>query len=122
MFWPFKRAQRPPEKWYAPRLRFVGEQDGPPESQLKANLSVMLTHRPSVQRAYLAQVVYNDPQVIDVVLAIRSASGPDEQLIEDLGKAFAHVFHRDVHLDILFLSPEQEAEASSVCRAFYKSG
>jgi hypothetical protein len=74
MFWPFKRELRPPEKWYAPRIRFVGEQDGPPERQLKAELNALLAQRSHVQRAYLARAVYDDPQLINIVLAIHSTS------------------------------------------------
>lgn len=122
MFWPFKRASRPPEKWYAPKIRFVGEQDGPVEWRIKAEWNATLVQHSNIERAYLARVAYEDPQEFNVVLAIRSMSGGNDQLEEMLGRCFVRNFRTDAHLDIMFLSPTQEAELSLVCRPFYQSG
>src|SRR4029078_497932 len=120
MFWPFKQSQRRPEKWYAPQLRFVGEQDGPAERVLKSELIPLLSAQPHVQRAYLTRVVFKDPQIVEVVLAIRSYNQPDEQLIRLLGKVFAKTSSSENHLDIMFITSEQEKEACAVCRPFYQ--
>jgi len=121
MFWPFKRPQRPTTPRHEPELKFVGEQDGPPERQLKSDLIVLFGQRSHVQRAFLVRAIFDDTQAPEVVLAIRSTTGPDEQFVDEIGRKFGQIFNRPAHLDIMFLSPEQEAEASAVCRAFYAS-
>jgi hypothetical protein len=98
------------------------EQDGAVERQIKANWIAILAQYTNVERAYLARVVYEDPQAITVAMAIRSVSGQDDRLEEELGKCFAKIFRRDAHLDIVFISAAQEAELSLVCRPFYQSG
>jgi hypothetical protein len=95
MFWPFKRKTRPLEKWYAPRIQFLGEQYGQPESELKAQLSTVLARSSHVQCAYLARAIFNDSPTVDVVLAISSTQSSDDLLINELAGVFNRKFRTD---------------------------
>ena len=115
MGWFGKKAK--PEERREPVIRFVGEQDGPPERQLKETLSTVFRGR-DVARAYLARVTYEDPSNPAVALCI---SGPDDpELVKLIQECFVQLFNRSVFLDIMFLSDVQEAEARTVCRPFYE--
>jgi hypothetical protein len=100
-------------------IRFVGEQDGPPERDLKKRISSLLERAPAVERAYLARVEYTKPPGKAVVLCIRSDE--DLSLVKAIQGAFASMFGRDVSLDILFVDAAQEAEVARVCRPFFEA-
>ena len=115
------RKPRRPEDRRERAIRFVGEQDGPIERRLKTDLHEILGAQPDIRTAYLARVTYDDPKVREVVLALRSSSGEDLDLVRRVADCFARHFHREVHMDILFLSDVQEAEVLSVCPPFYRA-
>lgn len=114
----FKRSkQRPIEKRTEPAIRFLCEQDGPPEGELKAALIPTLAHCASVRKAYLARVELGDPSDYNVALCV---SGPeDSDVVKAVGSVFGRIFNVSQHLDIMFLNAEQEAELETVCRTFY---
>ena len=74
---------------------------------------------PSVQRAYLARVVYGDASEFHVCLCIESDAGEDPALVKAIGREFASFFRTDEHLDTLFIRDEHEAELKLVCAPFY---
>jgi hypothetical protein len=98
-------------------IRFLREQDGVPERALKLRLSALFRRDARIARAYL---VRTDPKqgTGPVVLGLQ-ASSADEQLLLEIGTVFASVFGDDEHLDILFLSSEQEVRCAFVCPAFF---
>ena len=50
------------------------------------------------------------------------ATNPDvARLKERVGRLFAGFFRPDAFLDIVFLSPDQEADIDKVCSAFYET-
>ena len=103
----------------AEELRFVGEQDGVPERQLKAQWQPMLEAHREIARAYLAHISYEHSPEHNVVLCIRSANGADRALVEQLAAPFRTAFGSDAHLDFAFVSEEQEADLIKVCAPFY---
>jgi hypothetical protein len=110
---------KPVENYVATTVHFVGEQDGPPERELKEHLATLLKLEKAVHRAYLARVRYNNRENYDVALCLR-ATNPDAKQINDrVGRVFAGIFRRDAYLDVLFLSEKQESELLDVCPAFY---
>jgi hypothetical protein len=137
---PSEASPRKVEQLRVPKVRFVGEQDGPPERLLKDRLTHLFRHDKTVSTAYLARVDYGDGN-IGVALGLRTASrvGPwrgwsgivgailgsrtksdlTAQTARDVGKVFAAIFAGKEHLDILFLSDEQEAQLTQVCGAFF---
>lgn len=113
---------RQPEYWTVQKLRFVGEQDGPVEQQLKLELVAVLSKCLEAERAYLVRVVYDEEQTTHVALAVCSTSRENDNLKLQLGNCFVCAgFSSDSHLDIIFASNAQEAELSLVCRPFYQS-
>src|SRR6266850_3158738 len=97
-------------------LRFVSEQDGAPERDLKARWLPILAAHPEVKRAYLAVAEYEAQPGNNVVLCIRSDDAPNVHFIEQLREPFAAVFNRDAHLDVAFVSDAKEKEVTRVCR------
>ena len=86
-----------PELHHVPEVRFVCEQDGAPERELKAKLRAPLEQRPLVERAYLAQVAYAGTPRGAVALCL---VGPqDGALASAIGAEFARQFANGVPLD-----------------------
>ena len=101
-------------------VRFLGEQDGPPERQLKDALRPMLAGTKSVRSAYLTQVSYGSST--DRAVALCLVSPASQHLVQAVAAEFARLFGTSAHLDIMFLEPAQEAECKRVCPAFYEAG
>ena len=114
----FGKRQRPPEIRTETQIRFVCEQDGVPERELKALLAPELVSR-NVERAYLARIEYQDPSAYEVALCVRGVE--DLGLVQAVADHFAKLFGRTVHLDTLFLSDAQEQELARVCNPFYRA-
>ena len=100
-------------------VAFVGEQDGPPEQQLKVGLIDLFARHPSVRRAYLAIVEYPDSSARHVALCVQSADGEDATLVAEVGSVFRSLFGSHEHLDTIFLSASQDAQIAGVCRPFF---
>jgi hypothetical protein len=115
MGWFWKR----PSKQVVPLVQFLGEQDGPPERELKKGMAEILSTDPRVARAYLARVGYGQSGD-EVALCI---SGPDDpRLVNQIGRYVHGVLPKGVHMDVLFLSGSQESELARCCRPFYVAG
>ncbi len=108
-----------PEKVNVPQVRFICEQDGPPERELKIRLVDFFQRDRSVKMAYLARVTYGDASRLGVALCLRTQFGADPGMAEKIGRIFASMFGRSQHLDIVFITPEQEASLVGVCRPFF---
>lgn len=102
-------------------LRFISEQDGPIERDLKARLIALFHSDNVVTRAYLAAVDYGDLTTYSVALCIRTLSKTDGALVERIGSIFASLFSPEEHLDIIFLVDGQESQLLAVCRPFFRS-
>jgi hypothetical protein len=117
MFW---RKRKPPlEVRRQASIRFLGEQDGNPERQLKAALIEAFGKFPRLERAYLARVAYGESEAFEVALCIRGSE--DRALVKAVGSRFSEIFAGAEHLDIFFLSEQQESELQGVCRPFFTS-
>jgi hypothetical protein len=102
-----------------PLIRFVGEQDGQPERELKLALCRLFVSGNAVHRAYLVRVNYGDPSITDVALALNSVPEGRDELLADIQGVFHSMFGIGQHLDIFFVLSTQEAEISLVCRPFF---
>jgi type III secretion system (T3SS) SseB-like protein len=98
-------------------VRFLREQDGTPERLLKSHLVELFARHAGVRRAYLAQIRAGDN--VGVALCISNVGGAERSLAQDVGAIFASIFGAHEHLDILFLSEEQEASLERVCSRFF---
>ena len=97
----------------------MGEQDGDAERALKARLSTSLAKFRTVNRAYLARVGFQPNAEPAVALCVAS-DDPNVSVLEEAGRQFRTLFATEAFLDMLFLSPEQEADLARVCSAFYE--
>ena len=117
MFW--RKRKNPLEARRQPSIRFLGEQDGDPERQLKAALIGTFDEFPNLKRAYLARVSYGESEAFEVALCL--SGNEDRALVKAAGSRFSELFAGAEHLDILFLNERQEAELQRVCRPFFAS-
>jgi hypothetical protein len=116
------RKRRPRAgSFVAKAIRFVGEQDGVPERELKERVAPLLVGSGAVERAYLARVAYGSSSPEVVALCLR-ATRPEDALLGEIGVVFASMFGRDQHLDMLFIDGDQDRELARVCPPFYKAG
>lgn len=115
---PLESSPKKFEEVRVPGVRFLGEQDGPPERLLKDRLAVLFHQDKTIITAYLARVDLDNKT--GVVLALRTTSGPNKQVVESVGKIFASIFAGREHLDILFLTDAQESKLKHVCKAFFQ--
>src|SRR5262245_37561343 len=96
----FKSAARnSPQEIQARVLRFLGEQDGQPERELKDQLISLFCLDQEIENAYLARVAYDDSSAVSVALCLRSRSGPSRETAEKIGRIFASMFGSHEHLD-----------------------
>jgi hypothetical protein len=119
MGWFKQKPSRPPETLWVSSLSFLGEQDGPPERELKAQFCELFQDRAHVQRAYLARVDYGNPIEHHVALCIRMTTPDDVKLKKAIGSLFAQKFGAHEHLDVILVQEGQEADLGKVCRPFY---
>jgi hypothetical protein len=104
-------------------IRFLCEQDGPAERDLKNALVELLRQHPDIKRAYLVQVQYGkrdgtQRDGTDVALGL-DGSVASRALVGEVSARFAALFGKNQHLDIIFLSPEQSAAITRVAKPFY---
>jgi hypothetical protein len=121
MGWFKDRKPRLAQKIKVPTTRFIGEQDGVPERELKARFSELFRQESMVQRAYLARAEHGDGKGIHVTLAVRRSGGEDPSLIPKLGQIFAEMFSSHEHLDTMFIRDDEERELRMVCAPFYEA-
>ena len=120
---------RPPQQIRARRLKFVGEQDGPPERTLKARLIELFEREGGVRRAYLARITFEGTDAHSVALCLYAGSAErvlvekeERDLAEKIGQIFASIFAGREHMDIMFANKMQVAELDQCCRPFFDAG
>ena len=119
MSWFKSKSTKHPEEIQVPKLRFLGEQDGEPERELKDRLIEFFQCDQTISRAYLVRVAYSDVSAPVVGLCLHSEFGPDRGVVNKIGKIFASMFGSHEHLDIIFLDDKQEYELAKVCSPFF---
>lgn len=111
--------RRPVEVHHQPAIRFISEQDGPAERELKDALKKLFAETPRVLRAYLVRVDYGNPDAYEVALCLQAPE--DERLVRRIGDTFAKLFGSEQHLDTLFLTLAKEREVAQVAAPFYEA-
>jgi len=101
-------------------IRFLREQDGQIEKEVKARWQSILATFPDVLRAYLAIASFGQSQNYQVVLCLMSKTGENPLLVDALAQPFQEMFNAATPLDILFLNAATEVDVKKVCRAFYE--
>lgn len=109
------------EQFDASTVRFLSEQDGIPERELKGHLAHVFNEHGGTIRAYLAQIDYGNPDDFNVVLCLRLIDQPEAEFTSEIRRVFSDMFRSDEHLDVLILREAQEIQLSAVCRPFFDS-
>lgn len=117
--WFRTRQQIPVQERQEPALRFVAEQDGQVEGELKAKWVSVLARHGGVTRAFLARATSGVGPEPSVTLCICPRSAQAEALVQALARPLRETLGSDQHLDIVFLNTIQEAEVSQVARPFF---
>ena len=102
-------------------LRFVGEQDGVPERELKRRLCDLFDEQQIIGRAYLARAIYDTADETNVVLCLTVVRGEFESLNAAIGHVFHGMFRSTEHLDVILLTEDQEAQLAPVVEPFYSA-
>src|SRR5215208_2234017 len=103
------------------RVEFLGEQSGSVEDPLKRDLILEFATRPDTRRAYLATVKFEAQTEATAALCLVSSRPDDKSVVMRIGEICRRRFAKDVALDIVFLTAEQELEVARVCRPFYSA-
>jgi hypothetical protein len=101
---------------------YRGEQVGPFESRLKEKLAAAFVNHGIVRTAYLAHADLGDGSDHNVVLGLVAPGCDRPNIVEQVERAFASLFHGSQHLDILFLDQGGEPDIRKVCRPFFERG
>ena len=115
-----EKPKRPslPQEMLISDVVFLAEQDGQPERELKAELFDLFKKNINLRSAFLVRMRYSDSQDISVALCL-GAMREDPELVTSVGAVFHKTFGTDGHLDIVFLTPEQQPEITRVAKPFY---
>jgi hypothetical protein len=113
------RQRIPVQERQESTLRFLAEQDGEVERELKAKWATILTQHSGVTRAYLARTTSGAGPEQNVTLCVCPRSAQAEALVQALARPFREKFGSDQYLDIAFLNASQEAELSQVAKPFF---
>lgn len=113
-------SKQHPQEAVVPRIRFLGEQNGPSESLLKGKLIQFFERDRCVNRAWLARIDFGSGTQMGVALCLRCQYGADRGLAEKVGWIFASLFGPQEHMDVVFLETPQEADLMNVCRPFFQ--
>jgi len=101
--------------------RFLCEQSGPAETELKALLLPVFAKYTAIRSAYLVRVTYGDALSYDVALCLTTAAGIEEpELVVEVDSIFDEMFGPREHLDILFVEAQREKQLQEVCRPFWR--
>jgi hypothetical protein len=119
MSWFNPKSRKRPEEIEVPKVSFLGEQNGVPESELKYRLVEFFQRDQNVIKAYLARVAYDAQPSVVVALCLCTQFGHDRAVAEKIGKLFASMFGGHEHLDIMFLGEEDESKLAKVCPPFF---
>jgi len=106
-----------PKELHVGEVAFVGEQDGPPERELKTEL---VTRLGEAGAGYLAKVQYTSGEQSVALCLASTPEAAQADLAKEIGEVFHRMFGASSHLDILFLRPDQERQVAQVCTPFYR--
>ena len=120
MGWFKNKNSQNPQKLTRLTTRFIAEQDGPTERDLKAAFIQVFREEPAVERAYLARAEHGHGSGAHVTLAIKSSCGENPLLVRKLMSIFSEMFNSQEHLDMMFIREDQEHQLREVCAPFYR--
>lgn len=120
--WLKNGLSRSPQRINVQTVNFIGEQDGPPERELKTELTALFGQMRFVRTAYLARIRYGEAGTVQVALCVRGQPGQYRMFAERVGRVFGPMFGTHEHLDVIWLTPEEESVLAKICHPFYQLG
>jgi hypothetical protein len=117
MAWFSKARKRKTEARFEPVIRFICEQVGQPESNLKDAVKELLPAYDGISRAYLVRIEYGDASAYEVAMCFRGNDNP--RVVKAVSECFQSMFGPGLHLDVMFLTDAYESELCRVCAPFY---
>lgn len=100
-----------------PKVTFVGEQQGPAESELKDLLGQRIAGFEEVSKAYLVQVTYGSDPTVHVALAIEG------QIKQEHAESIAQFFRKwaalGTNMDLIVLCEEQIPPVRQIAQPFF---
>jgi len=121
MFDWFRRQRVEPEPQlldFGPISEFHAAARGEGEERLVTALGLLLREHKNVERAYLARVRYGAGQPLDMALCL--VGEETDALYGVLRKLFHAMFEQGQHLDIVFVSPDEEARLRELAPPVYE--
>jgi hypothetical protein len=115
-----KQSPNEMESFRSLDIRFIGEQDGSAERDLKALLVARFQADIHVTEAYLVRVRYAGAPEPQVALCLAAGDQVRSEITEAVGSEFRKMFKTTESLDILFLSKEQQDRIREVASPFYQ--
>ena len=110
--------QKAPEYFVTPNVRYIAEPLGDfPDTVKKAVLPV-LQATSDVEQAYLVTIEYPDG-TSGTCLCLTPGTAESMETATAIGDAFGVVAEQGVHLDIMFLTPENVTAVENVAEPFY---
>ncbi len=103
----------------AKKIKFIFEQDGPPEQKLKTELSKLFISDRNIFKAYLIRIVYESSNDYTVALCVAMTSGDEIMIVRKIANIFSKMFGEDQHLEIMFLDDKMETKVAGACGPFY---
>jgi len=102
-------------------LIFLAEQDGEVERQFKRKLCTVFLKTGKPLRAYLALAQSGQNDMPHVVLCLRIPGKDDFVLLNQCAEVFKEMFAQSQHLDMAFITEQQEQTLRTLCCPFYTS-
>lgn len=99
-------------------LKFLCEQKGTVETELKNILKTYFQTAPSVKNAFLIRGEHSKTEPC-VLLCLDMDLKFKENILTNVAKIFSNIFVRDQFLDILIINKNQKHEIQKIAKPFY---
>ena len=120
MFGWFRRSKdEPPQLVDTDRVEFLGPAAVDLDARFPEALKSAFAARPEVRGAFLARIRYVERGVEDTALCL--GGSPSEPALDDVQRIFWAVFPKSTHLDVFFVTAEEEERLLAVCAPFYEA-
>lgn len=103
------------------KINFLIEKNGKSETEFKKKVSELLSQYSRKVRAYLALVSYGSEIDHNVALCIFSEESIDESILKQIFSIFENMFSLKEHLDVIFLTKDEEHELRQISFPFFVS-
>jgi hypothetical protein len=101
-------------------VEFLGPATVAIERRFPEALKRAFAEHPEVRRAFLARIRYVERNVEDTALCLGGT--PSDPVLDEVQRIFWALFPKTAHLDVFFVTAEEEERLADVCEPFYDAG